>query len=1149
MELQCRSLSLWELPSGREVTNGWRRSAAASGRPGVLEFRTKRQAFPGISCSSRARIGTTSQTRIRTISHSCSGGLAKWALNVKALGVSSTIQHRVRRRFHGRPQYVHASKSSSSALNSDENYSETNIDESGHDFITRILKEKPSQVEQKYKVGDEFYTLKQKMQLQTPFWRKLLSTIASANISSESRKASKLGSELDESTTKVFEEEEEAAEAEPPLETDPIKSEQDSGDNANPVYLSDLLRQYKGNLYVPEEAFEERISELQLFNKKLDTLPEMTFEDFWKAMKANQVELLTSRGMATPRGGYVYWDFVVELKDIPGETSLHQTKWAMHLNDDEAQVVLQDYNGRQREVETIFTPYVLRPSSVPHPAASSISARLVMELGVVVTILTATGAALGGVIARLGIAALGATRYVVVSIVWPLALPVLRPVYTVSVGIAGGMWGILVAVFSGQKGPGWVVAEAYRMWKSGVLLSSARTLGAIFFVLIAMAALAKFTLTRRPKDFTKWDLWQAIEFGHSKPQARVEGTTGVAFADVAGIDDVVKELQELVSYLKDPERFNRMGTKPPHGVLLEGPPGCGKTLLAKAIAGEAGVPFYQMAGSEFVEVLVGVGAARIRDLFKRAKVNRPSVVFIDEIDALGAIRHGAAGEEGMESYNAGAQERETTLNQLLIELDGFDTGKGVVFLGATNRMDMLDPALLRPGRFDRKIAIRPPKAKGRYEILKVHANSVKLDPSVDLWVYAKNLPGWSGAELAQLLQEAALVAVRHGGTIIRRHDMDQALDRLTMGPERLGLERRQPVHRRMATHEVGLAMTSHLLRRLESAQLEFCDRVSIVPRGETLARTIFDRLDDEAYLFERRPTLIHRMQVMLGGRAAEEVLYGRDTSSFSAQHLPDASWLARKMVSVWNLEGGITITGDFNPWEQDSSFSGPPLGFEGGLYDNYGFQEKILNYDLVDDVADRTKALLDKTYWQTLTMLKQHQAALTKAVNVVMEKEELFGEELEAILDHYPAGMAVQLVEDEAEPGVLPRQFSLREESAETSGRQSTDGSKLILPEAESNKFDSWLLGNRRIDTGEVGERFLETESGSDRRVDVQSNIPNGSAEARKKVEGGLERGGSSLEGGDVAATNRSGVGFGDLSSPDASTPASVRTGKNDIHD
>ncbi|KAL2621730.1 hypothetical protein R1flu_001935 [Riccia fluitans] len=244
------------------------------------------------------------------------------------------------------------------------------------------------------------------------------------------------------------------------------------------------------------------------------------------------------------------------------------------------------------------------------------------------------------------------------------------------------------------------------------------------------------------------------------------------------------------------------------------------------------------------------------------------------------------------------------------------------------------------------------------------------------------------------------------------------------------------------------------------------------------------------------------MQVMLGGRAAEEVMYGRDTSTYSAAYLPDASWLARKMVSVWNLEGGIAITGDVNHWEQEPSFSGPPLNFEGGLDDNYEFNDKILNYDLVYDVADRTKTLLDTTYSRTLELLKQHQAALTKAVYVVMEKEELFGEELESIVDNYPAGMSSKLVEDEDDPGALPPQLGSGDENPDTSGRQLTEGSKLMLPEAENKKFDSWYLGNRTIDTNEVGEGTLEKGSGKEERIEVQGNVPNGTVEARTKENG-----------------------------------------------
>lgn len=787
-------------------------------------------------------------------------------------------------------------------------------------------------------------------------------------------------------------------------------------ESSRPVYLNDLLRGFKGNLYVPEEVFESQADELEEYNRQLDLLPEMGLDEFLRAARAGEVDMLVSRGVTTPEGKHSYYDFLVELKSVPGEPELQSPKRAMHLSKEEADVALRECKGDQVEVETRYSPFMELPPELPNPVAAAISGRLMMEVTVVASLVGAAALSVTGMASAVLFTATGIISFLILRVLWPLTAPLVRPLLAL-VATLGRNIGYTIADI-GRGAP--LFPSIREMVSSGTLYQSARTLGAIVFVLVSMAALAKFTLTRRPKDFTKWDLWQAIEFGQSKPQARVEGSTGVGFADVAGIDDVVTELQELVSYLKDPERFNQMGTKPPHGVLLEGPPGCGKTLLAKAIAGEAGVPFYQMAGSEFVEVLVGVGAARIRDLFKRAKVNRPSVVFIDEIDALGAMRHGAAGEEGMESYNAGAQERETTLNQLLIELDGFDTGKGVVFLGATNRMDMLDPALLRPGRFDRKVAIRPPRAKGRYEILKVHARSVKLDKSVNLESYAKNLPGWSGAELAQLLQEAALVAVRHGGNIIERIDMDRALDRLTMGPERVGMRRCLPVHRRMASHELGLALTSHLLRRFERADTEFCDRVSIVPRGDTLARCIMNRLEDEYYLFERRPALLHRLQVLLGGRAGEEVMFGRDTSSYSLTHLPDATWLARKIVSTWNLEKEITLTGDPCPWGGGEALTGPPLGFEGGLYDDYGFVQKPLNYDLVDTTMEQTQKLIESMYMKTLKLLKQHHAALAKSVSVVMEREEVFGEEIEQILELYPAGTPVQSVLDEEEPGDLP---------------------------------------------------------------------------------------------------------------------------------
>ncbi|KAI7994439.1 hypothetical protein LOK49_LG11G02838 [Camellia lanceoleosa] len=269
-------------------------------------------------------------------------------------------------------------------------------------------------------------------------------------------------------------------------------------------------------------------------------------------------------------------------------------------------------------------------------------------------------------------------------------------------------------------------------------------------------------------------------------------------------------------------------------------------------------------------------------------------------------------------YNAATQERETTLTQLLIELDGFDTGKGVIFLGATNRMDLLDPALLRPGRFDHKIRIRPPNAKGRLEILKVHARKVKLSDSVDLSIYAQNLPGWTGAKLAQLLQEAALVAVRRGHNSILQSDVDDAVDRLT-----------------------------------------------------TLSQVVFHRLDDESYMFERQPQLLHRLQVLLGGRAAEQVIYGRDTSRASVNYLADASWLARKIITIWNLENPMVIHGEPPPWRKRNKFVGPRLDFDGSLYDDYGLIEPPVNFNLDDEVAKRTEELMSDMYGTTVALLRR----------------------------------------------------------------------------------------------------------------------------------------------------------------------------------
>lgn len=331
----------------------------------------------------------------------------------------------------------------------------------------------------------------------------------------------------------------------------------------------------------------------------------------------------------------------------------------------------------------------------------------------------------------------------------------------------------------------------------------------------------------------------------------------------------------------------------------------------------------------------------------------------------------------------------------------------------------MDPALLRPGRFDRKIRILPPNAKGRLDILKIHAGTVKMSDSVDLSSYAQNLPGWSGARLAQLVQEAALVAVRKQHNSILQSDMDDAVDRLTVGPKRIGTELGYQGQCRRATTEVGVALTSHLLQRYENAIVECCDRISIVPRGQTLSQLVFHRLDDESYMFERRPQLLHRLQVLLGGRAAEEVIYGRDTSKASVDYLADASWLARKILTIWNLENPMVIHGEPPPWRKSVKFVGPRLDFEGSLYDDYNLIEPPLNFKLDDQVAQRTEELICDMYGKTVSLLRRHHAALLKAVKVLLNQKEISGEELEFILNKYPPQTPLHLLEEEEDPGNL----------------------------------------------------------------------------------------------------------------------------------
>ncbi|KAK8484693.1 hypothetical protein V6N13_057197 [Hibiscus sabdariffa] len=899
--------------------------------------------------------------------------------NIKSLNLT--------RKYPSRASFLHRSFTVLCELQSSQPGGDTGKSK-GDDFVTRVLKENPSQVEPRYLVGNKIYTLKEKEAL---------------------RKGNNLG--LIETLKKKLK-----TKATLKSETSEDERQSETSSDNEYVYLNDILREYKGKLYVPEQIFGAELSEEEEFEKNLEELPKMSLEDFRKAIKCGKVKLLTSNEVSGVSYVGRYRDFVVDLESIPGDKNLQRTKWAMRLDENEAQDLLREYTGQRYEIERPMTSWVGKVPEYPNPVASSISSRVMVELGMVTAVMAAAAVLVGGFLAAAVFAVTSFVFVTTVYVAWPIAKPFVKLFLGIIFGILERIWDNLVDVFS----DGGIFSKLYEFYTFGGVSASIEMLKPITIVLLTMVLLVRFTLSRRPKNFRKWDLWQGIDFSRSKAEARVDGSTGVKFSDVAGIDEAVEELQELVRYLKNPELFDKIGIKPPHGVLLEGPPGCGKTLVAKAIAGEAGVPFYQMAGSEFVEVLVGVGSARIRDLFKRAKVNKPSVIFIDEIDALATRRQGIFKETTDQLYNAATQERETTLNQLLIELDGFDTGKGVIFLAATNRRDLLDPALLRPGRFDRKIRIRPPNARGRLQILKIHASKVKISESVDLSSYANNLPGWTGAKLAQLVQEAALVAVRKRHESILQSDMDDAVDRLTVGPKRVGIDLGHQGQCRRATTEVGVAMTSHLLRRYENAEVECCDRISIVPRGQTLSQVVFHRLDDESYMFERRPQLLHRLQVFLGGRAAEEVIYGQDTSRASLNYLADASWLARKILTIWNLENPMVIHGEPPPWRKKVKFVGPRLDFEGSLYDDYNLIEPPVNFNMDDEIAKRSEELLWDMYGRTVSLLRSHHAALFKAVKVLLNQKEINGEEIDFILNKYPPQTPWNLVLEEENPGNLP---------------------------------------------------------------------------------------------------------------------------------
>ncbi|MEJ7556153.1 MAG: ATP-dependent zinc metalloprotease FtsH [Aquificaceae bacterium] len=466
---------------------------------------------------------------------------------------------------------------------------------------------------------------------------------------------------------------------------------------------------------------------------------------------------------------------------------------------------------------------------------------------------------------------------------------------------------------------------------------------------------------------------RAFSFGKSRAKVYIDEKPKVTLENVAGMEEVKEEVKEIIEYLKDPVKFQKLGGRPPKGVLLYGEPGVGKTLLAKAIAGEAHVPFISVSGSDFVEMFVGVGAARVRDLFDTAKKHAPCIVFIDEIDAVGRSRSAL-------SLGGGHDEREQTLNQLLVEMDGFDTSEGIIVIAATNRPDILDPALLRPGRFDRQIYIPRPDVKGRYEILKVHAKDKKLAPDVDLEIVARATPGFTGADLENVLNEAALLAARKGKEAIEMQDIEEAIDRITMGLERKGMVISPKEKEKIAYHEMGHAIMSLMVPGSDALH-----KVSIIPRGMALGVTQQLPIDDK-YMYDKQD-LYGRILTLMGGRAAEEVFYGKEGITTGAENdLQRATELAYRMVSMWGMSerlGPLAVRRTVNP-------------FLGGITTSIDISEELRR-----EIDEEVKDILTKAYEDAKRIILEHKEAIQAVVKKLLEKETMCCEEVVEILKLY----------------------------------------------------------------------------------------------------------------------------------------------------
>ena len=465
---------------------------------------------------------------------------------------------------------------------------------------------------------------------------------------------------------------------------------------------------------------------------------------------------------------------------------------------------------------------------------------------------------------------------------------------------------------------------------------------------------------------------QALSFGKSRALFQMEAQTGVVFDDVAGVEEAKEEFQEVVTFLKQPETFTAVGARIPKGVLLLGPPGTGKTLLAKAIAGEASVPFFSISGSEFVEMFVGVGASRVRDLFKKAKENAPCIIFIDEIDAVGRQRGTGIG--------GGNDEREQTLNQLLTEMDGFEGNTGIIVIAATNRPDVLDAALLRPGRFDRQVTVSIPDFNGRKAILSVHAKNKKLDPSVSLEVIARRTPGFSGADLANLLNEAAILTARRHKNYVSMNEIDASIDRVVAGMQGTSLTDSKS-KRLIAYHEVGHAIIGTLLEKHDPVQ-----KITLIPRGQARGLTWFIPSEDNSLISKSQ--IISKITAALGGRAAEEIIFGEpEVTTGATNDLQQVTSMARQMVTRF----GMSTIG---PLSLESEDRNPFLGRTMNTTTKYSDQVAI-------NIDTQVHKIIDHCYKTALQIIKDNRVIIDRLVDLLVEEETIDGSQFRKIVGEY----------------------------------------------------------------------------------------------------------------------------------------------------